>query len=167
MFISSSCIVFNQWCITVEEVLSIWMLPLLQDYSNSVVSHYLHSLIPSHNVNHVFLTPTINPIMNLGKSSDSIRWKTSFQDELLFQNRVVIVLQQRLVEHNISRFSQLSVRLGKSNCFVDCLVERKVSRFSQLSYLDLQDWAGSPVKTIAFQNRDMLLWFHHLTKGLL
>ena len=38
------------------------MLPLLQDYSNSVVSHYLHSLIPSHNVNYVCLTPTINPI---------------------------------------------------------------------------------------------------------
>ena len=38
------------------------MFPLLQDYSNSVVSYYLHSLIPSYNVNHAFLTPTINPI---------------------------------------------------------------------------------------------------------
>ncbi len=62
------------------------------------------------------------------------------------------------VERKVSRFSQLSARLGKSNCFVDCLVERKVSRFSQLRYLDLQeDSAWSPVKTIAFQNRDMLL----------
>ena len=47
--------------------------PLLQDYSNSVLSYCLHSFLPSHNVNYVCLTPTINPIMNLGQSSDSIR----------------------------------------------------------------------------------------------
>ena len=141
------------------------MLPLLQDYSNSVLSHYLHSLIPSQcepcmsNSHHrsyqwILVRVQIQP--------DELQ---HFRKNCCSREEWILVLQQRLVEHNISRFSQFSARLGKSNCFVDCLVERKVSRFSQLRYLDLQDWAGSPVKTIAFQNRDMLLWFHHLRQG--
>ena len=108
------------------------MLPLLQDYSNSVVSYYLHSLIPSQ----------CEPCMsNSHHQSINESW-SEFQiqpDELQhFRNdncsreEWILVLQQCIVEHNISRFSQLSVRLGKSNCFVDCLVERKVPRFSQL-----------------------------------
>ena len=108
------------------------MLPLLQDYSNSVVSHYLHSLIPSQcepcmsNSHHrsyqwILVRVQIQP--------DELQ---HFRKNCCSREEWILVLQQRLVEHNISRFSQLSTRLGKSNCFVDCLVERKVSRFSQL-----------------------------------
>ena len=118
------------------------MLPLLQDYSNSVVSYYLHSLIPSqcepcmsnsHHQSHQWI------LVRVQIHSDELQ---HFRKNCCSRTEWILVLQQRLVEHNISRFSQLSVRLGKSNCFVDCLVERKVSRFSQLRYLDLQAQLG-------------------------
>ena len=141
------------------------MFPLLQDYSNSVVSYYIHSFNSSHNGNPVCLTPTINPINEYWSVQIQPDELQHFRKNCCSREEWILVLQQRIVEHNISRFSQLSARLGKSNCFVDCLVERKVSRFSQLRYLNLQDWAWPTVKTIAFQNRDMLLWFHPLRKG--
>ena len=105
----------------------------IHTYQTRVNYYPIVCIVLSHlNVNHVCLTPTINPI---NESLSEFRFNQrncNISEIAVVQSKQNFVSQQRLVEHNISRFSQLLARLGKSNCFVDCLVERKVSRFSQL-----------------------------------
>ena len=115
----------------------------IHTYQTRVNYYPITYIVLSHlNVNLVCLTPTIDPINESWSEFRFNQRNCNISEIAVVQSKQNFVLQQRLVEHNISRFSQLSVRLGKSNCFVDCLVERKVPRFSQLRYLDLQAQLG-------------------------
>ena len=108
---------------------------MFHSYKITVIQYYpIVCIVFYHlNVNLVCLTPTINPI-NESWSEFQIQPDElqHFRNDNCSREEWILVLQQHIAEHNISRFSQLSTRLGKSNCFVDCLVERKVPRFSQL-----------------------------------
>ena len=108
----------------------------IHTYQTTVINYYpnIYIVLSHLNVNLVCLTPTINPI-NESWSEFQIQPDElqHFRNDNCSREEWILVLQQRIVEHNISRFSQLR-------------------------YLDLQEdsaWPSS--KTVVFQNRDMLL----------
>ena len=108
----------------------------IHTYQTTVINYYpnIYIVLSHLNVNLVCLTPTINPI-NESWSEFQIQPDElqHFRNENCSREEWILVLQQRIVEHNISRFSQLR-------------------------YLDLQEDSAWPsAKTVVFQNRDMLL----------
>ena len=84
----------------------------IHTYQTTVIQYYpnIYIVLSHLNVNLVCLTPTINPI-NESWSEFQIQPDElqHFRNDNCSREEWILVLQQRLVEHNISRFSQLDI----------------------------------------------------------